>query len=130
MQSDGSKGLDIAISRPDRRYDVDWLRLMAVFLLFFHTARIFDPWEQFYVQNNSLSHLVFNIFIRPLGPWHMSVFFLLAGASSCQKPHNKATRCCSAGVPAQHPGLSALAGVPSGTRPPGRPSSPSTRSAP
>jgi len=56
---------------------------MAVFLLFFfHTARIFDPFEEFYVHNNPVNHLLFDIFIRPLGPWHMTLFFFLAGAST------------------------------------------------
>jgi peptidoglycan/LPS O-acetylase OafA/YrhL len=33
----------------DRVYYIDWLRLMAVLLLFFfHTARVFDP-EEFYI---------------------------------------------------------------------------------
>ena len=30
-------------AKPQRRYDIDWLRVLAVLLLFpFHTARIFD----------------------------------------------------------------------------------------
>src|SRR5512137_1382751 len=66
-----------------RVHYIDWLRLMAVLLLFFfHTARIFDPEEEFYVHSIPQSHLLFDIFIRPLGPWHMSLFFLLAGAST------------------------------------------------
>jgi peptidoglycan/LPS O-acetylase OafA/YrhL len=70
-------------SKPERLYHIDWLRLMAVFLLlFFHTARIFDPWENFYVQNAQLSPLLFDIFIWSLSPWQMSLFFLLAGAST------------------------------------------------
>ncbi|MBU1752146.1 MAG: acyltransferase family protein, partial [Chloroflexi bacterium] len=69
--------------KPVRRYELDWLRLMAVFLLFFfHTARIFDPHENFYVQNNPSSQLLFDLFIRSLGPWQMCLFFLLAGAST------------------------------------------------
>ena len=56
---------------------------MAVFLLFFfHAARVFDPWENFYVRNDALSPVLFDIVIRSLSPWHMSLFFLLAGASS------------------------------------------------
>jgi glucan biosynthesis protein C len=56
---------------------------MAVLLLFFfHTARIFDPEEEFYVHSSPSSQVLFDIFIRPLGPWHMSLFFLLAGAST------------------------------------------------
>lgn len=56
---------------------------MAVFLLFFfHTARIFDPWENFYVQNDPLSSNITYIFVWAIGPWQMKLFFLLAGAST------------------------------------------------
>ena len=70
-------------TKPQRLYYVDWLRLVAVFLLlFFHTARIFDPMENFYVQNDHLSSVLYYTFIASIGPWQMSLFFLLAGAST------------------------------------------------
>ena len=70
-------------TKPQRLYYVDWLRLVAVFLLFFfHTARIFDPMENFYVQNDHLSSVLYYMFIASIGPWQMSLFFLLAGAST------------------------------------------------
>ncbi len=69
--------------KPERRYDIDWLRLMAVFLLFFfHTARIFTPDEEFYAHNDVTSNFLDRLFIDPVWPWHMSLFFLLAGAST------------------------------------------------
>ena len=75
--------MDRAEAKPERLHYIDWLRLAAVFLLFFfHTARIFDPQEEFYVHSALPSQALFDIFIRPLGPWHMSLFFLLAGAST------------------------------------------------
>ncbi|MDR9459179.1 MAG: acyltransferase [Dehalococcoidia bacterium] len=83
MESTNIEGSDSIAPSPTRRYDIDWLRLMAVFLLFFfHTARIFDPWEDFYVHNDLSSPLLSYIFIQSLWPWHMSLFFLLAGAST------------------------------------------------
>ncbi len=70
-------------TKPERQYYIDWLRLIAVFLLFFfHTARIFDPREMFYAQSDSPSPVLYDTFIRSLNPWHMSLFFLLAGAST------------------------------------------------
>jgi glucan biosynthesis protein C len=67
----------------DRRYDIDWLRLMAVFLLFFfHTAVIFHPWSDNYIKNDQLSPAIAYIFVWTLGHWHMSLFFILAGAST------------------------------------------------
>ena len=40
----------------ERRYDISWLRILAVLLLFpFHTARVFNIGEEFYVKNDQLS---------------------------------------------------------------------------
>jgi len=67
----------------ERRYEIDWLRLMAVFLLFFfHAACVFHPWADNYVKNDQLSPLIAYIFVWTLGHWHMSLFFILAGAST------------------------------------------------
>ncbi len=71
------------VSRPDRRYDIDWLRVIAVFLLIpFHTARIFDIWEPFYAKNVETSAALSYSVIALLNPWHMPLLFLLAGAST------------------------------------------------
>jgi glucan biosynthesis protein C len=68
--------------KPQRRWDIDWLRVLAVLLLFpFHTARIFDIWEEFYAKNDVVSEALTYI-IGFLHAWHMPLFFLLAGAST------------------------------------------------
>jgi peptidoglycan/LPS O-acetylase OafA/YrhL len=68
--------------RPVRRYDIDWLRVLAVLLLFpFHTARIFDTLDPWYVKNEVLSDAL-TYFIFVVHPWHMPLLFLLAGAST------------------------------------------------
>lgn len=70
------------INKPERRWDIDWLRVLAVLLLFtYHTARIFDIWEQFYAKNDQVSAALSSI-VSYLGPWHMPLFFLLAGSST------------------------------------------------
>jgi glucan biosynthesis protein C len=67
----------------ERLHYIDWLRLMAVFLLFtFHSARIFDPFENFYVHSLESSPLLTCVFVWVVSPWFMSLFFLLAGAST------------------------------------------------
>jgi glucan biosynthesis protein C len=72
-----------SVGAPDRRYEIDWLRLMAVFLLFFfHTACVFHPWSDNYIKNGQLSPAIAYIFVWTLGHWHMSLFFILAGAST------------------------------------------------
>ncbi|MFC2026203.1 acyltransferase family protein [Chloroflexota bacterium] len=69
-------------AKPQRRYDIDWLRVLAVFLLFpFHTARIFDTFFPWYVKNVDLSGAL-TYFTFYVHPWHMPLLFLLAGAST------------------------------------------------
>jgi peptidoglycan/LPS O-acetylase OafA/YrhL len=65
-----------------RRYDIDWLRIIAVLLLLpFHTARIFDLGDDFYAKSGTLSKAL-TYFILYLEPWHMPLLFFLAGAST------------------------------------------------
>jgi len=65
-----------------RRYDIDWLRNIGIFLLFpFHSARIFDYWDPFYVKNKSLSWGL-SWFIMVANLWFMPLLFWLAGSSS------------------------------------------------
>ena len=67
---------------PQRRYDVDALRVFAVILLiYFHTAMIFNVWSVFHIKNNELS-LEAAIFVSFLNIWHMPLFFFLAGIST------------------------------------------------
>jgi glucan biosynthesis protein C len=67
----------------ERRNDIDWVRILAVLLLIpFHTARIFDTLESFYVKNNILSPWLTYIIIEFLNKWHMPLLFLVAGAST------------------------------------------------
>jgi glucan biosynthesis protein C len=65
-----------------RRHDLDWLRIIAILLLIpYHSSRVFDVWESFYVKNaqTSLSITVIRGF---LDPWGMALLFVIAGASS------------------------------------------------
>lgn len=72
-----------AVARLSRRYDIDWLRVIAVLLLIpFHTARIFDIWEPFYAKSAAASPALSFGVIAFLGQWHMPLLFLLAGAST------------------------------------------------
>lgn len=62
---------------------IDWLRLLAVALLLpYHSARVFDVFDTFYVKNAARSGALSAI-IAFLDPWHMPFFFVLAGMSTC-----------------------------------------------
>jgi glucans biosynthesis protein C len=72
------------MKNPERRYDLDWLRVLAVLLLiYFHTSAIFYRGElgEFYVTNSEMSPAI-GIFILFVHQWHMPLFFFLSGAAT------------------------------------------------
>lgn len=65
-----------------RLHYIDWLRVLAVLLLFpFHTLRVFNAGEPFYVKSPFLSAAVDPV-LWFIDFWHMPLLFLLAGAST------------------------------------------------
>ncbi len=65
-----------------RRYDIDWLRTAAVFMLIpYHTSRLFDVWEAFYVKNAQTS-VALTMIRAFLDPWGMPLLFVIAGAAA------------------------------------------------
>ena len=67
----------------ERRYDLDALRVLAVLLLIpFHSARVFDIFDPFYVKNPETSAGLSWAVVAFLNPWHMPLLFVLAGAAT------------------------------------------------
>jgi peptidoglycan/LPS O-acetylase OafA/YrhL len=65
-----------------RRHYIDWLRIIAVLLLFpFHISRIFNVGDEFYAKSDTLSHGLTWV-VAYLDHWHMPLFIFLAGAST------------------------------------------------
>ena len=73
-----------AIERSGARlHYIDWLRVLAVLLLFpFHTLRVFNADDPWYVKADTLSMPV-TYLLEFISVWHMQLLFLLAGASTC-----------------------------------------------
>lgn len=72
----------VTATRAERRHDLDWLRVLAIFLLlFFHTAMLFTAEWEWHVQNAERSNLLleFNYF---LSRFRMAVLFLVAGVGT------------------------------------------------
>lgn len=68
----------------ERRYDLDWLRVLATLLLiYFHTAAIFYRGDlgEFYVTNSETSSAI-GIFMLFVHQWHMPLFFFLSGTAT------------------------------------------------
>jgi glucan biosynthesis protein C len=75
--------LPSASTSPARRYDIDWLRVFATYLLFvFHVGKVFDVAPYYHIKNAELSPFL-NYLTGFIHQWHMPLFFLLAGWSAC-----------------------------------------------
>src|SRR2546425_12752926 len=65
-----------------RRPDIDWLRVLAVYLLFvFHVGKVFDPAPFYHVRNADVSFGMLAL-CGFIALWHMPLFFLVAGWSA------------------------------------------------
>ncbi len=66
---------------PSRRYDLDWLRVLATFIvLFFHSARYFDHLG-WHVKNPERSTELM-VLVEFLAQWMMPLFFIISAMSS------------------------------------------------
>jgi peptidoglycan/LPS O-acetylase OafA/YrhL len=64
-----------------RRYDLDWLRFIAiVILLFYHTGMLFNPWE-WHIKNNEVSES-FRYWMIWLHFWRMPLLLFISGAGT------------------------------------------------
>jgi peptidoglycan/LPS O-acetylase OafA/YrhL len=65
----------------ERRYDIDWLRVLAMrMIFFFHCARFFDR-DGWHVKNPELS-FGFTVFVAVVDQFIMPLFFLLSAMST------------------------------------------------
>jgi fucose 4-O-acetylase-like acetyltransferase len=75
----------------DRRYDIDWLRVFATYLLFFfHVSKVFDVPPYYHIKNAELS-VGLGYVTGLIHQWYMPLFFVLAGWSlhaslACRRP--------------------------------------------
>jgi glucan biosynthesis protein C len=66
----------------ERRYDVDWLRVIAMMAVFiYHSTRFFDI-EGWHLKNSEQSFVLFVLCRGLIWPWVMELFFLVAGVGS------------------------------------------------
>ncbi|WP_064094106.1 acyltransferase family protein [Rossellomorea aquimaris] len=65
-----------------RRYDLDWIKVIATFCVFlYHCSMFFNPFE-WHVKNNEVDSTFILAFSLLLGSWMMPIFFVISGISS------------------------------------------------
>jgi hypothetical protein len=66
----------------ERRYDIDWLRVLAFYILiFYHTGMLFVPWE-FHIKNQPTVEW-FETWMAFLSQWRLPLLFLISGVGVC-----------------------------------------------
>lgn len=64
---------------PLRRYDLDWLRVIAfIILIFFHVGMFFNSWG-WHIKNNEINHAI-ELPMRFTSMWRMALLFMISGA--------------------------------------------------
>lgn len=67
--------------KADRRHDLDWLRVIAIFiLLFYHTGMLFNPWG-WHIKNTETS-VSFTYWMSWLHYWRMPLLLFISGAGT------------------------------------------------
>lgn len=67
---------------PTRLYYLDWLRVLAMFgVFFYHNARFFDGFGDWHVKN-ATTNMAASVYRALVEFWGMPLFFLLAGAGT------------------------------------------------
>lgn len=65
----------------ERRYDIDWLRVIAIaFLLLYHIAIVFQPWAMFiaFIRSNEISTAIWQP-MTMLNVWRIPILFYVSG---------------------------------------------------
>ncbi len=81
MHADHIEQSHPAMEKPQRCYDIDWLRVLGMLTVFcYHCARFFN-FEGWHIKNNQLSSGM-SVFVEIVGMWMMPLFFVLSGIAS------------------------------------------------
>lgn len=71
--------MTLVTSVPERRHDLDWLRVLAILLLlYFHTGMLFTAEWGWHIKNADTSNLVLEVNFF-MSRWRMALLFLISG---------------------------------------------------
>ena len=73
--------MPLSASIPDRRYDLDWIRVGAFFLLIlYHVGMFYVPWDWHVKSPHPVEELELAMFLT--NPWRLSLLFAVSGFAS------------------------------------------------
>ena len=73
--------MPLTASIPDRRYDLDWIRVGAFFLLIlYHVGMFYVPWDWHVKSPHPVDELELAMFLT--NPWRLTLLFLVSGAAT------------------------------------------------
>jgi glucan biosynthesis protein C len=79
------------VSHPQRRVELDWLRVIAFLLLIlFHTGMFFVPWD-FHLKNDVTSRW-FELWMVPLNQFRLPLLFMISGMGACFAASHRSVR--------------------------------------
>jgi len=75
----------------ERRNDIDWLRVLAVIVVFLFHCAVFFSYEDWPAKNNTLDFGM-TVFVSIVGQWIMPLFFILSAASAYYSLERRTSR--------------------------------------
>ncbi|MBT2661650.1 acyltransferase family protein [Bacillus sp. ISL-45] len=65
-----------------RHYDLDWIKVLAMLLVFlYHCSMFFNSFD-WHIKNNSINHTYIEFFSLLVGNWIMPIFFVVSGMAT------------------------------------------------
>ncbi|MEN8702171.1 acyltransferase family protein [Bacillus infantis] len=65
-----------------RHYDLDWIKVLAMLIVFLYHCSMFFNSFQWHVKNNEINRTYIELFSLAVGNWIMPVFFAISGIST------------------------------------------------
>ncbi|MCM3576240.1 acyltransferase family protein [Mesobacillus subterraneus] len=69
-------------TQSSRHYDLDWIKVLAMLVVFLYHCSLFFNSFDWHIKNNSINHTYIEFFSLLVGNWIMPVFFVVSGMAT------------------------------------------------